>query len=186
MNKMEFKLNSRKQILFAMILLAGIVIILFASSINQLEFSPGVILRDPFENPQPNSGSVNWNEWNLNELWRIVSTIILVVLLPISVVYFILSKEARNRVIRSVVVLTLTVYALFIVIQNLGNIQDIDLFNNLFQAIEPSGDTDQQITALANNEPSLLITIIDHCCPHNRQYGLLVISTRTGSKSTGG
>lgn len=143
-----------------MILLAGIVIILFASSINQLEFSPGVILRDPFENPQPNSGSVNWNEWNLYELWRIISTVILVVLLPMSVVYFILSKEARNRVIRSVVVLTLTVYALFIVIRNLGNIQEIDLFNNILQAGDASGDADQQITALANNEPSLLITII--------------------------
>lgn len=156
---MDLKTNDRKRILLALFILAGIVIILFTASINQMEFSPGLVLENPFDDSGPNGTDLNWNQRNLFELWRIISTIILVVLLPMSIVYFIISKEARKRILRSVVFLTLSVYALFIILQNLENFQQMDFFQNLFQNGESSQTTAGELNDLANSEPSILVTI---------------------------
>lgn len=103
-------------------LLAVMSLLVLATSLSNLTFRAGRTLTLPGgeQSSPPESSEVSFRSLNPEILERIVGGLLLWVLFPLSLVYFLVSPEVRKSVIQRALVMSLSAYAVYLVLQRMG------------------------------------------------------------------
>lgn len=114
-------------IIFLTIVVA--VVVLLSSGLSEIQFRPGrpFFLEGGTESPKVEE--LSFRTWSLVGLWKIFGIVLLWVLFPLSLVYFIVSPEVRKTVIRRALTLGVGAYALFILLRQCGRITQGEVFD---------------------------------------------------------
>jgi hypothetical protein len=88
---------------------------------------PGQLFFLPIEKRSLPLKELSLQTWNLVNLWKILSLVLLWILFPLSILYFIVSPEARKLVIRRAATMALTGYAFFLLLRQCSLVDPDDL-----------------------------------------------------------
>ena len=112
--------NKEKTILALLLVVVVGGLLVLATGISDLELKEGqpFVLGREGEPPGVSGGSLF--DLELGQVWKAAGVIIFWVILPLSILYFIISPEARKEVIRRVISMSLTIFALIILIRQLS------------------------------------------------------------------
>ncbi len=106
----------------------GILVVL-ASGLSAIEFLPGQPFFLPAEEQDIPLEELSIRSWNLVGLWKTFGLILLWVLFPLSIIYFIVSPEVRKVVIRRALTMGLTAYAFFLLLKQCSGFEPLDILN---------------------------------------------------------
>ncbi len=104
-------------------------LVLLAAGLSDVEFLPGQPFFLSAEEQQLPTDALGFKTWNLVGVWRIAAILLLWVLFPLSIIYFVISPEVRKKVLRRAVTLGLTGYALILLMRQCGRFTPGDLLN---------------------------------------------------------
>ncbi|MGD2158129.1 MAG: DUF4129 domain-containing protein [Anaerolineales bacterium] len=106
----------------------------------------------------PNLPELNFRMWPLNGVWEIVAAFFLWVLLPISIIYFIVSPDARKKSLRQAIRMSVIAYSLFILLRQCGRI-NTERFLNIEELFNSSADSPNinNFSSSSYLEPSPLV-----------------------------
>jgi len=107
----------KKTISVFLLILIVILVTILASELTGLEFQPGQSYTFRSEGVQVNAGTDSVQTFDLGGVGRIVGIIILWLVLPASVVYFVISPEARRHVIMRVLSISFSTFAMIVVVR---------------------------------------------------------------------
>ncbi|MBI1729591.1 DUF4129 domain-containing protein [Candidatus Acetothermia bacterium] len=110
------EISSKKRVIILLSFgVALVAVILLAMSLQQLQFSNGVIYRSPSGQGSP-GGSSSGTLSALDNAVISVIRILFLILLPLSLLYFVLSPSARKRVLRDVLLIGLVLLCVYVVV----------------------------------------------------------------------
>ncbi|MBC8331345.1 MAG: DUF4129 domain-containing protein [Anaerolineae bacterium] len=142
-------MDTRRQnfwIIVAFLLAVGGLLVLSAT-LPQIEFAPGqVFFLEDQEQPTRAMQSMGLRTWSLVGAWKTVGILVLWVILPISAIYFMVSPEARKKIIRRALAMSLTAYALFLMLRSCGQVTPEHLLN--FSGLSPESPDQANTSAL--------------------------------------
>jgi len=120
---------------------------MLSATLSQIEFASGqVFFLEDQEQPSQTMPSMGLRTWSLVGAWKTVGILILWVILPISAIYFLVSPEARKKIIRRALAMSLTAYALFLMLRSCGQITPENLLN--FSGLSPESPDQANTSAL--------------------------------------
>lgn len=102
-----------------MIVVVGGLLVL-ATGISELKLKEGQPFALSKEGEAPGVSGGSLLELEVGQVWKIAGVIIFWVILPLSILYFIISPEARKEVIRRVISMSLSFFALIVIIRQLS------------------------------------------------------------------
>ncbi len=121
--------KNRFWIILFFALSVGLLIVL-ASSLTGIEFLPGQPFFLSAEEQTTPLKDLNFKTWNLVGLWNTFGVILLWVIFPLSIIYFIVSPEVRKAIIRRALKLGLTAYAFFLLLRQCEGFNPADMINS--------------------------------------------------------
>ncbi|MBC8506275.1 MAG: DUF4129 domain-containing protein [Anaerolineales bacterium] len=129
----------------------GILVIL-TSSLTGIEFMPGQPFFLSAEEQNAPLEDLNFKTWNLVGLWNTFGLILLWVIFPLSIIYFIVSPDVRKAVIRRALTLGLTAYAFFLLLRQCDGFNPADMLNSSIA----EGAIDAENAISANFSPEVV------------------------------
>lgn len=106
------------------------VLIILASGLSGIEFSPGQPFFLSAEEKIAPFENLAFKSWNLVGLWKVFGLVLLWVLFPLSAIYFIVSPDARKTIIRRAMTMGLTAYAFFLLMRRCSGFKPPTLFDS--------------------------------------------------------
>lgn len=101
-------------------ILGLVILVLMVSGLSGLEFREGTPFFISSEEQAKIANKSNFNLWSQAKLWDYFGQFVFWILLPISMIYFIISKEVRRIAIRRAAILGTIMYAYLILVRQLG------------------------------------------------------------------
>ncbi len=145
--------NQRLWILFAFVLAVGGLLFL-STAISQMEFAPAQLFFLESEQQTPPVGKMGFRTWNLEGAWKSAGILLFWGILPLSLIYFIVSPEVRKIILRRAVAMSLSAYAFFLMMRSCGQLSSQELFN--FSGVDSAAQTQTRETALALSPQSAI------------------------------
>jgi hypothetical protein len=134
-----------KPIAFILLCLTIILVVVLSSQLSTLTFEPGQSYYFQSEGVQLEEGGTTPPQmFDLGGLGRVVGIIILWVILPVSVVYFLISPTARRQVILRVLSISFTTFAMIILVRWLATSGGCSTIQNA--GVAATGDGSGEIT----------------------------------------
>lgn len=133
-------------IIVAFLLAAGALLALSATLSQMDEFAPGqAFFLEDQEQPSRAMQRMGLRTWSLAGAWKTAGILILWVILPISMIYFLVSPEVRKKIIRRALAMSLTAYALFLMLRSCGQFSGENLLDFSGLSSESADQTDASI-----------------------------------------
>jgi len=127
------------------------ILILLASGLSEIQFLPGQPFFLSAEEQSLPLNELNFKSWNLVGLWKAFGYIILWVIFPLSIIYFIISSDVRKKVIQRAVTMGLTAYAFFFLLRQCRGVNP----PKLLDVMQSSAAQDGENLTNANFSPEI-------------------------------
>jgi hypothetical protein len=144
-----------------LIFLAITPILLLVSGLPDINLEAGKPFFFQRENETADFKNLPFKLWSFTNLWNILGAILLWVFLPLSIIYFIISPEARKQAIKRAMALSLAFYGMFILLRQCSQLNPESVFNPniLSDAVSLADESVEAI--FQTNTPQWMIILLD-------------------------
>jgi len=144
-----------------LIFLAISPILLLASGLSDIKFEAGKPFFFQREREIADINTLPFILWNFANLWNLLGKILLWVCLPLAIIYFIISPEARKQAIKRAITLSFIAYGMFVLLRQCSQLDPESAFNfdTLSDVISRSDQTVEAI--FQTNTPQWIIVLLN-------------------------
>ena len=143
------------------VILTIIPILMLASGLSDINFEAGKPFFFEREKKTADIQTQPFKLWNFANFWNVLGAILLWICLPLAIIYFIISPEARKQAIKRAMTLSLVFYAMFVLLRQCNK---LDPDNELH--LDPISDLftrgDESVEAIfQTNTPQWMIILLN-------------------------